>query len=89
MIKIVVHTSALTPFKDMDTSPVAPLRKRGRPQKVTFTSTKKEHVPSPSTASTAISSRTIHPSSKANTTTANSADSVSSPGRRRIHRGRL
>ncbi|GFV00786.1 gag-Pol polyprotein [Trichonephila clavipes] len=25
------HTSALTPFKDMDTSPVAPLRKRGRP----------------------------------------------------------
>ncbi|GFU91738.1 gag-Pol polyprotein [Trichonephila clavipes] len=53
------HTSALTPFKDMDTSPVAPLRKRGRPRKVTSTSTQNTHVPSPSTASTAISSRTI------------------------------
>ncbi|GFX68489.1 retrovirus-related Pol polyprotein from transposon 412 [Trichonephila clavipes] len=53
------HTSALTPFKDMDTSPVAPLRKRGRPRKVTSTSTRNTHVPSPSTASTAISSRTI------------------------------
>ncbi|GFW52277.1 gag-Pol polyprotein [Trichonephila clavipes] len=83
------HTSALTPFKDMDTSPVAPLRKRGRPRKVTSTSTQNTHVPSPSTASTAISSRTIHPSTKATTTTANSSDSVSSPGRRRIHRGRL
>ncbi|GFX97028.1 hypothetical protein TNCV_1997601 [Trichonephila clavipes] len=71
----------------MDTS-VAPLRKRGRPRKVTSTSTQNTHVPSPSTASTAISSRTIHPSTKA-TTTANSSDSVSSPGRRRIHRGRL
>ncbi|GFX62315.1 gag-Pol polyprotein [Trichonephila clavipes] len=60
------HTSALTPFKDMDTSPVAPLRKRGRPRKVTSTSTQNTHVPSPSTASTAISSRTIHPSIKAN-----------------------
>ncbi|GFX09946.1 gag-Pol polyprotein [Trichonephila clavipes] len=83
------HTSALTPFKDMDTSPVAPLRKRGRPRKVTSTSTQNTHVPSPSTASTAICSRTIHPSTKATTTTANSSDSVSSPGRRRIHRGRL
>ncbi|GFX02376.1 hypothetical protein TNCV_2285431 [Trichonephila clavipes] len=73
----------------MDTSPVAPLRKRGRPQKVTSTSTQNTHVPSPSTASTAISNRTIHPSTKATTTTANSSDSVSSPGRRRIHRGRL
>ncbi|GFU02447.1 integrase catalytic domain-containing protein [Trichonephila clavipes] len=43
----------------------------------------------PLTASTAISSRTIHPSTKATTTTANSSDSVSSPGRRWIHRGRL
>ncbi|GFY20613.1 gag-Pol polyprotein [Trichonephila clavipes] len=83
------HTSALTPFKDMDTSPVAPLLKRGRPRKVTSTSTQNTHVPSPSTDSTAISSRTIHPSTKATTTTANSSDSVSSPGRRRIHRRRL
>ncbi|GFX55380.1 gag-Pol polyprotein [Trichonephila clavipes] len=83
------HTSALTPFKDMDTSPVAPLQKRGRPRKVTSTSTQNTHVPSRSTASTAISSRTIHPSTKATTTTANSSDSVSSPGRRRIHMGRL
>ncbi|GFX06264.1 hypothetical protein TNCV_504841 [Trichonephila clavipes] len=73
----------------MDTSPVAPLRKRGRPRKVTSTSIQNTHVPSPSTASTAISSRTIHPSTKATTTTANSSDSVSSPGRRRIHRGRF
>ncbi|GFX08823.1 gag-Pol polyprotein [Trichonephila clavipes] len=83
------HTSALTPFKGMDTSPVAPLRKRGRPRKVTSTSTQNTLVPSPSTASTTITSRTIHPSTKATTTTANSSDSVSSPGRRRIHRGRL
>ncbi|GFX06412.1 hypothetical protein TNCV_2939401 [Trichonephila clavipes] len=73
----------------MDTSPVAPLRKRGRPRKVTSTSTQNTHVPRPSTASTAISSRTIHPSTKATTTTANSSDSVSSPGRRRIQRARL
>ncbi|GFW09976.1 gag-Pol polyprotein [Trichonephila clavipes] len=79
------HTSALTPVKDINTSPVAPLRKRGRPRKVTST-TQNTHVPSPSTASTAISSRTIHPSTRATTTTANY---VSSPGRRRIHRGRL
>ncbi|GFW53134.1 hypothetical protein TNCV_3293811 [Trichonephila clavipes] len=83
------HTSALTPFKDMDTSPVAPLRKRDRPRKVTSTSTQNTYVPSPSTASTAISSRTILPSTKATTTIANSSDSVSLPGRRRIHRGRL
>ncbi|GFX93186.1 gag-Pol polyprotein [Trichonephila clavipes] len=83
------HISALTAFKDMDTSPVAPLRKRGRPRNVTSTSTQNTHVPSPSSASTAISSRTIHPSTKATTTTANSSDSVSSPERRRIHRGRL
>ncbi|GFW22405.1 transposon Tf2-11 polyprotein [Trichonephila clavipes] len=83
------HTSALTPFKDMDTSPVAPLRKRGRPRKVTSTSTQNTHVPSTSTASTAISSRTIHPSTKATTSTANSSDSVSSPGRHRIYGGRL
>ncbi|GFS93403.1 hypothetical protein TNCV_2627941 [Trichonephila clavipes] len=43
----------------MDTSPVAPLRKRGQPRKVTSTSTQNTHVPSLSTASTAISSRTI------------------------------
>ncbi|GFW65999.1 hypothetical protein TNCV_588251 [Trichonephila clavipes] len=79
------HTSALTPVKDINTSPVAPLRKRGRPRKVTSTSQNK-HVPSPSTATTAVSNRTIHPSTRATTTTANY---VSSPGRRRIHRGRL
>ncbi|GFX22009.1 retrovirus-related Pol polyprotein from transposon 412 [Trichonephila clavipes] len=79
------HTSALTPVKDINTSPVAPLRKRGRPQKVTSTSQNK-HVPSLSTATTAVSNRTIHPSTRATTTTANY---VSSPGRRRIHRGRL
>ncbi|GFT94644.1 transposon Tf2-6 polyprotein [Trichonephila clavipes] len=79
------HTSALTPVKDINTSPVAPLRKRGRPRKVTSTSQNK-HVPSPSTATTAVSNRTIHPSTRAITTTANY---VSSPGRRRIHRGRL
>ncbi|GFY21476.1 retrovirus-related Pol polyprotein from transposon 412 [Trichonephila clavipes] len=79
------HTSALTPVKDINTSPVAPLRKRGRPRKVTSTSQNK-HVPSPSTATTAVSNRTIHPSSRATTTTANY---VSSPGRRRIHWGRL
>ncbi|GFW72894.1 gag-Pol polyprotein [Trichonephila clavipes] len=62
------HTSALTPVKDINTSPIAPLRKRGRPRKVTFTS-QNEHVPSPSTSTT--------------------ANYVSSPGRRRIHRGRL
>ncbi|GFS88614.1 gag-Pol polyprotein [Trichonephila clavipes] len=45
------HTSALTPVKDINTSPVAPLRKRGRPRKVTSTSQNK-HVPSPSTATT-------------------------------------
>ncbi|GFY33715.1 transposon Tf2-6 polyprotein [Trichonephila clavipes] len=78
------HTSALTPVKDINTSPVAPLRKRGRPRKVTSTSQNK-HVPSPSTATTAVSNRTIHPSTRATTTTANY---VSSPGRRRIHRGR-
>ncbi|GFU28051.1 hypothetical protein TNCV_3153681 [Trichonephila clavipes] len=39
------HTSALTPVKDINTSPVAPLRKRGRPRKVTSTSQNK-HVPS-------------------------------------------
>ncbi|GFX13905.1 hypothetical protein TNCV_3422161 [Trichonephila clavipes] len=61
------------------------LRKRGRPRKVTSTSQNK-HVPSPSTATTAVSNRTIHPSTRATTTTANY---VSSPGRRRIHRGRL
>ncbi|GFY35734.1 gag-Pol polyprotein [Trichonephila clavipes] len=83
------HISALTPFKDMDTSPVAPLRKIGRPRKVTSKSTQNTHVPSPSTASTAISSRTIHPSTKATTATENSSDSVSSQRRRRIHRGRL
>ncbi|GFW08707.1 integrase catalytic domain-containing protein [Trichonephila clavipes] len=77
------HTSALTPVKDINTSPVAPLRKRGRPRKVTSTSQNK-HVPSPSTATTAVSNRTIHPSTRATTTTANY---VSSPGRRRIHRG--
>ncbi|GFU93228.1 hypothetical protein TNCV_4217541 [Trichonephila clavipes] len=44
------------------------------------------YVPSPSTATTAVSNRTIHPSTRATTTTANY---VSSPGRRRIHRGRL
>ncbi|GFU66029.1 retrovirus-related Pol polyprotein from transposon 17.6 [Trichonephila clavipes] len=43
-----------------------------------------KHVPSPSTATTAVSNRTIHPSTRATTTTANY---VSSPGRRRIHRG--
>ncbi|GFT42188.1 hypothetical protein TNCV_1008631 [Trichonephila clavipes] len=79
------HTSALTPVKDINTSPVAPLRKRGRPRKVTSTSQNK-HVPSPSTATTAVSNRTIHPSTRATTTTANY---VSSPGRHRIHRGRL
>ncbi|GFV36628.1 hypothetical protein TNCV_104491 [Trichonephila clavipes] len=79
------HTSALTPVKDIHTSPVAPLRKRGRPRKVTSTSQNK-HVPSPSTATTAVFNRTIHPSTRATTTTANY---VSSPGRRRIHRGRL
>ncbi|GFU26336.1 gag-Pol polyprotein [Trichonephila clavipes] len=79
------HTSALTPVKDINTSPVAPLRKRGRPRKVTSTSQNK-HVPSPSTATTAVSNRTIHPSTRATTTTANY---ISSPGRRRIHRGRL
>ncbi|GFU20349.1 gag-Pol polyprotein [Trichonephila clavipes] len=79
------HTSALTPVKDINTSPVAPLRKRGRPRKVTSTSQNK-HVPSPSTATTAVSNRTIHPSTRATTTTANY---VSSPVRRRIHRGRL
>ncbi|GFY29536.1 transposon Ty3-I Gag-Pol polyprotein [Trichonephila clavipes] len=79
------HTSALTPVKDINTSPVAPLRKRGRPRKVTSISQNK-HVPSPSTATTAVSNRTIHPSTRATTTTANY---VSSPGRRRIHRGRL
>ncbi|GFT17045.1 hypothetical protein TNCV_4737901 [Trichonephila clavipes] len=73
----------------METSPVAPLRKRDQPRKVASTSTQNTHVPSPSTASRAISSRTIHPSTKATTTTANSSDSVSSPGRRRIHRGRF
>ncbi|GFV29814.1 transposon Tf2-11 polyprotein [Trichonephila clavipes] len=77
------HTSALTPVKDINTSPVAPLQKRGRPRKVTSTSQNK-HVPSPSTATTAVSNRTIHPSTRATTTTANY---VSSPGRRRIHRG--
>ncbi|GFX16957.1 hypothetical protein TNCV_2519341 [Trichonephila clavipes] len=77
------HTSALTPVKDKNTSPVAPLRKRGRPRKVTSTSQKKD-VPSPSTATTAVSNRTIHPSTRATATTANY---VSSPGRRRIHRG--
>ncbi|GFX37943.1 gag-Pol polyprotein [Trichonephila clavipes] len=77
------HTSALTPVKDINTSPVAPLRKRGRPRKVTSTSQNK-HVPSPSTATTPVSNRTIHPSTRATTTTANY---VSSPGRRRIHRG--
>ncbi|GFS73216.1 retrovirus-related Pol polyprotein from transposon 17.6 [Trichonephila clavipes] len=79
------HTSALTPVKDINTSPVAPLRKRGRPRKVTSTSQNK-HVPSPSTATTAVSNRTIHPSTRATTTTANY---FSSPGRRRIHRERL
>ncbi|GBM18643.1 hypothetical protein AVEN_164764-1 [Araneus ventricosus] len=29
------HTSALSPFKDMDTSPVSLLRNRGRPPKIT------------------------------------------------------
>ncbi|GFX08221.1 retrovirus-related Pol polyprotein from transposon 17.6 [Trichonephila clavipes] len=77
------HTSALTPVKGIKTSPVAPLRKRGRPRKVTSTSQNK-HVPSPSTATTAVSNRTIHPSTRATTKTANY---VSSPGRRRIHRG--
>ncbi|GFY00195.1 hypothetical protein TNCV_2835521 [Trichonephila clavipes] len=77
------HTSALTPVKDINTSPVAPLRKRDRPRKVTSTSQNK-HVPSPSTATTAVSNKTIHPSTRATTTTANY---VSSPGRRRIHRG--
>ncbi|GFX69502.1 gag-Pol polyprotein [Trichonephila clavipes] len=71
------HTSALTPVKDINTSPVAPLRKRGRPRKVTSTSQNK-HVPSPSTATTAVTNRTIHPSTRATTTTANY---VSSPGR--------
>ncbi|GFX16743.1 gag-Pol polyprotein [Trichonephila clavipes] len=71
------HTSALTPVKDINTSPVAPLRKRGRPRKVTSTSQNK-HVPSPSTATTAVSNRTIRPSTRATTTTANY---VSSPGR--------
>ncbi|GFS82415.1 transposon Ty3-I Gag-Pol polyprotein [Trichonephila clavipes] len=79
------HTSTLTPVKDINTSPVAPLRKRGRPRKVTSTSQNK-HVPSPSTATTAASNRTIHSSTRATTTTANY---VYSPGRRRIHRGRL
>ncbi|GFX66255.1 gag-Pol polyprotein [Trichonephila clavipes] len=54
------HTSALTPVKDINTSPVAPLRKRGRPRKVTSTSQNK-HVPSPSTATTAVSNRTSIP----------------------------
>ncbi|GFU23309.1 gag-Pol polyprotein [Trichonephila clavipes] len=40
------HTSALTPVKDINTSPVAPLRKRGRPRKVTSTSQNK-HVSKP------------------------------------------
>ncbi|GFW54671.1 transposon Tf2-9 polyprotein [Trichonephila clavipes] len=75
------HTSALTPVKDINTSPVAPLRKRGRPRKVTSTSQNK-HVPSPSTATTAVSNRTIHPSTRATTTTANY---VSSLGRRRLN----
>ncbi|GFX56780.1 hypothetical protein TNCV_495281 [Trichonephila clavipes] len=66
----------------MDTSPVAPLRKRGRPRNVTSTSTQNTYVQSPSIASTVISSRTIHPSTKATTITANSSDSVSSPERR-------
>ncbi|GFY75107.1 KH domain-containing, RNA-binding, signal transduction-associated protein 3 [Trichonephila inaurata madagascariensis] len=37
----------------------------------------------------AISNRTIHPSTRATTATANSSNYVFSPGRRRIHRGRL
>ncbi|GFV26059.1 hypothetical protein TNCV_3953421 [Trichonephila clavipes] len=53
-------TSALTPVKDINTSPVAPLRKRGRPRKVTSTSQNK-HFPSPSTATTAVSNRTSIP----------------------------
>ena len=55
------HTSALTPFKDIDTSPVVPLRKRGRPRKATSL----QH------------------------TDVSNPYSVSSPGRRRSHRGRL
>ncbi|GFW78890.1 retrovirus-related Pol polyprotein from transposon 17.6 [Trichonephila clavipes] len=74
------HTSALTPVKDINTSPVAPLRKRGRPRKGTSTSQNK-HVPSPSTATTAVSNRTIHPSTRATTAKANY---VSSPRRRRL-----
>ncbi|GFU70682.1 gag-Pol polyprotein [Trichonephila clavipes] len=34
------HTSALTPVKDINCSPVAPLRKRGQSRKVTSTSQK-------------------------------------------------
>ncbi|GFW37506.1 retrovirus-related Pol polyprotein from transposon 412 [Trichonephila clavipes] len=80
------HTSALTPvkrhkhFSGSSTSEKRPTTKRYVP------STQNTHVPSPSTASTAVSNRTIHPSTRATTTTANY---VSSPGRRRIHRGRL
>ncbi|GFT65639.1 transposon Ty3-I Gag-Pol polyprotein [Trichonephila clavipes] len=71
------HTSALTPVKDINTSPIDPLRKRGRPRKVTSKSQNKD-VPSPSTATKAVFNRTIHPSTRATTTTTNYD---SSPGR--------
>lgn len=69
------HTSALTPCKEVHTSPVVPLRKRGRPRKVPPTPLQNNECEL--TASKTYSRKPP------------SSDPVSSPGRRRIQRGRL
>ena len=87
------HTSALTPFRDCDTSPVAPLRKRGRPPKVSL----QEHEAQIPAGATRSVSPPIRPAQKPitlvprdNTSqTLDFPNPVSLPGRRRSQRGRL
>lgn len=87
------HTSALAPFTDMDTAPVVPLRRRGRPPKTSFnSSTTKQLSCTSDTRVTphSLAQITKKPKTRAQTLTApNYSSSVSLPGRRRSQRGSL
>ncbi|GBL98831.1 Gag-Pol polyprotein [Araneus ventricosus] len=67
------HISALSPFRDMDTSPVAPLRKRGRPPKIIVPPRATNQEPSGVSKATSkdkpLTQRNKKPQTRAQTTT--------------------
>ncbi|GBN83891.1 hypothetical protein AVEN_252734-1 [Araneus ventricosus] len=87
------HTPALTTFRDMDTSPIAPLRKRGRPPKVTVLPLTINREPSGVSKATSKSKPLIQrrkkPQTRSQTTTKapKSSSPVSLRGRLQSHRG--